>query len=60
MSALNQMEVNAIREIVCAHHMAAQKLSDYETRCQDTKIRDMFSEAAQEAKKSAKDLTDML
>ena len=60
MPNFSQTELNAIREIVMGHQVSASKLSDYAGRCQDEKLRGMFTNAAQEANKSAKQLIQML
>ena len=60
MPKLNQMELNSIREVVTAHQMTANKLNDYAGLCQDPQVKQMFTTAASEAKKSAQTLIQML
>ncbi len=60
MAQLNQMEANSIREIVEAHQTTTAKLNDYATQCQDTQIKQMFEQAAQEAQQSCQKLIQML
>ena len=60
MAGLSQMEFNAIREIAGGHLVTATKLNEYSQHCVDPQIKKMFHSAAQEAKKSAVTLTDML
>ena len=60
MPGLSQMEFNAIREIASGHLTTATKLNEYSQHCTDPTIKQMFHTAAQEAKKSAVKLTDML
>ncbi len=57
---LSQMELNSIREIVSCHQTIASKLSTYANQCQDQHIKQMFSQAAQEAQKSVQNLIQML
>lgn len=60
MANFNQSEFNSIREIAGAHQTMACKLSDYANQCQDPQIKQMFSQASESAKQSAKNLTQML
>jgi len=60
MAKLNQMELNSIREVVTSHQMAANKLTDYAGQCQDPQIKQMFTTAANDARKSAQQLIQML
>jgi len=60
MANFNQSEFNSIREIASAHQTMACKLSDYSNQCQDPHIKQMFSQAAESAKQSAQNLTQML
>ena len=60
MAKMNQMELNSIREVALCHQMAASKLTGYAAQCQDPQIKQMFSQAAGEAKKSAQNLIQML
>ena len=60
MTKMNQMELNSIREVVTAHQMTANKLTSYAGSCQDPQIKQMFTKAADEAKKSAQNLIQML
>jgi len=60
MAKLNQMELNSIREVVTTHRMTANKLCDYANQCQDSKVKQMFTQASSEAEKSAQQLISML
>ena len=60
MTNLTQMEVNSIREIVSGHQMMANKLKCYANDCQDAQIKQLFSQASQDAQKSAQTLIGML
>jgi spore coat protein CotF len=57
---LNQSELNSIREVVSSQHTTSSKLSAYANQCQDANIKQMFTQAAQEAQKSAQTLMQML
>lgn len=57
---LSTNEVNSIREVATAHLTASAKLSDYASQCQDSQIKQMFSQASQQAKQGAQDLIQML
>lgn len=57
---LTQVEVNFIREVVTSHQTMASKLSNYANQCQDSNIKQMFSQASQQAQKSAQNLIQML
>ncbi|MCL2350485.1 MAG: hypothetical protein FWC67_03285 [Defluviitaleaceae bacterium] len=60
MPGLSQMEFNAIREIAGGHIMCATKLNEYAQKCTDPQIKQMFEKAAQDSKKTARALTEML
>jgi len=60
MANLNQSELNSIRESVMGHQTMASKLKDYASQCQDTKIKQMFTQASQDAEKGAQNLLQML
>jgi len=60
MANLTQVEVNTIREVAASHQTMSCKLDDYANQCQDQNIKQMFSQAAQESKKSAQNLIQML
>lgn len=60
MPQFTQTEINAIREMVACHLTTSSKLTDYSTKCQDQQVKQMFNQAAQEAKKSAQNLINML
>ncbi|MDR1209067.1 MAG: hypothetical protein LBK41_01960 [Clostridiales bacterium] len=60
MATYSQTELNAIRETVMAHQTTTSKLNEYAGRCQDEKVRRMFTSAAQESGKAAQKLVDML
>lgn len=60
MAKLSQQELNSIREVVSSHQTMANKLSTYANQCQDQSIKQMFSQASQQAQKSAQNLIQML
>lgn len=60
MAKLNQQELNSIREVVTSHQTMSSKLSTYANQCQDPNIKQMFTQASQEASKSAQNLIQML
>ena len=60
MGNVSQMEFNAIREIAGGHITVASKLNEFAQKCNDPQIKDMFENAAQDAKKSAMTLASML
>ena len=60
MGNISQMEFNAIREIAGSHLTSASKLNEFAQKCDDPQIKNMFENAAQEAKKSAQTLASML
>ena len=60
MSNLNQCEFNSIREVVGSHITTAMKLGEYAAKCNDPQIKQMFTQGAQDARKSANQLTNML
>ena len=60
MAKLNQMELNSIREVVTSHQMCESKLTAYASQCNDPQIKQMFTQAANEAKKSAQTLIQMI
>ncbi|MBE6012389.1 hypothetical protein [Anaeropeptidivorans aminofermentans] len=60
MTNLNQMELNAIREVVGNHITSAAKLMEYAERCQDPQIKQMFHQSSMDAAKNAQDLINML
>jgi hypothetical protein len=60
MANFTQSEVNSIREVVMSHQTMASKLSTYAGQCQDAQIKQVFTQAAQEAHKSAQNLIQML
>ena len=53
-------ELNSIRELVSSHLTMASKLSTYANQCQDSNIKQMFSQASQQSKQSAQNLIQML
>ena len=60
MPNLSHSELNSIREVVSCHQNVANKLTSYASECQDQNIKRMFSQAAQETHKSAKQLIQMI
>ncbi len=60
MPMLSQVELNSIRETVTCHQAVAAKLNDYAGKCTDPQVKQMFTQAATEATKSAKNLISML
>ena len=60
MPNLNQLELSSIREVAGCHQTTACKLNNYANQCADPQIKQMFTQAAQEASKSAQKLIQML
>ncbi len=60
MPNLSQTELNAIREVVSCHQTMSSKLGTYASQCNDPQIKQMFTQASQQAKKSAQDLISMI
>lgn len=60
MPGFKQSELNSIREVVSAHQTMGTKLSSYAEQVQDPQIKQMFSQAATQAKQSAQNLIQML
>lgn len=60
MAQLSQMEFNAIREVASCHLTCSCKLSEYARACTDGVIKQMFQKAADDAKRSAQNLAQML
>jgi len=60
MPSYNQSELNSIREMVIAHQTTASKLSSYSEQCNDAHLKQMFGQAANEARQSAQNLIKML
>jgi len=57
---VNLSELNSIRESVTSHHTMAAKLSAFSNQCDDPGIKQMFSQASQQATQAAQKLTQML
>jgi len=60
MPNLSHSELNSIREVVSCHQNVSNKLQSYAGECKDQNIKRMFSQAAQEAQKSAQQLIQMI
>jgi len=60
MSNLTQSELNSIREVVTSHQNVACKLTSYAQQVQDPHIKQMFDKGAQDARKNAMDLINMI
>ncbi|MCL2566031.1 MAG: hypothetical protein FWE24_09530 [Defluviitaleaceae bacterium] len=60
MSNLTQQELNSIREVVTAHQNVASKLDSYAQNVNDPAIRQMFDKGAQDARKNAMDLINLI
>ena len=60
MPNLSQMEFNAIREVTGCHITCANKLNEYAQQCNDSQVKQMFQQAAQNCQKSAQTLSQML
>ncbi len=57
---INQMELQNLREIVSSHKLMSTKLNEYASMCQDTQIKQMFSQGAQDANTTAQNLTQSI
>jgi len=60
MQGLKQSELNWIREVVSAHSMTASKLGTYAGQVQDPQIKQMFTQASNQARQAAQNLLQML
>ena len=60
MSNFSQSELNSIREMVVCHQTASAKLAGYSQQCQDAQIKQMFSQASNQAQTAAQNLLQML
>ena len=60
MSNVNLSELNSIRECVTSHQTIAAKLNAFSGQCTDPAIKQMFTQASQQAHQSAQKLTQML
>lgn len=60
MANLTQMEMNSIRESVCAHITMSNKLSSYANKVNDSEVKQMFKNASTHAEESAEKLLQML
>ena len=60
MPNLNQSEFNSIREVASCHITTAMKLEEYASKCNDPQIRQMFTQSANDARRGAHQLTNML
>lgn len=57
---INQMELQNLREIVSSHKLMSTKLNEYASMCQDTQLKQMFSQGAQDANTTAQNLTQSI
>ena len=60
MSNLTQQELSSIREVVTSHQNVACKLDSYAQNVHDPQLRQMFDKGAQDARKNAMDLINMI
>lgn len=60
LSNLTQVEINSIRESVCAHITVSSKLSSYANKISDSDIKQMFKTASTKADDTANKLIQML
>lgn len=60
MANLSQSEVNSIREVVTGHQTMCAKIGSYASQCQDPQIKQMFTNASQQAGQAAQKLLQML
>lgn len=60
LNQINQMELQNLREIVSCHKLMSTKLNKYASMCQDTQIKQMFSQGAQDANTTAQNLTQSI
>lgn len=60
LSNVSQQELQSIRHIVDSHKIMVSKLNDYASKCQDSQIKQMFTQAAQSAQTTVQQLTNKL
>ena len=57
---LSQQELQNLRHIIDGHKTMVAKLNDYASRCKDSQIKQMFSQAAQSAQTTVQQFTNKL
>ena len=57
---ISQQELQNLRHLIDNHKTMVAKLSDYASKCQDTQIKQMFTQAAQSAQTTVQQLTNKL
>lgn len=60
LNQVTQMELQSIRHIAGAHKLMSSKFSCYADQCQDAQIKQMFTQAGQDAQITAQSLTNSL
>ena len=60
MANLTGTELNSIREVVTSHQNIASKLDSYSQSVNCPQLRQMFDKGAQDARKNAMDLINMI
>ena len=60
MPNLTQQELSSIREVVSSHQNVACKLDTYAQSISDPQLKQMFDKGAQDARKNAMDLINMI
>jgi len=60
MGNLSQQELSSIREVVTSHQNVATKLDSYAQHVSDPALRQMFDKGAQDARRNAMDLINMI
>ncbi|MDQ2086615.1 hypothetical protein RBH29_09285 [Herbivorax sp. ANBcel31] len=60
MSQLNQIELQNLRHLIGSHEMTFKKLSDYASQCQDSQVKQVFQQSAQDAKSTKDQLMTFL
>ena len=56
LNQINQLELQNLREIISSHKLMNTKLNEYASMCQDTQLKQMFSQGAQDANTTAQNL----
>ncbi|WIV11474.1 hypothetical protein [Proteiniborus sp. MB09-C3] len=56
LTQINQAELQNLSEIISNHKLMTTKLYEYASMCQDTQLKQMFSQGAQDANTTAQNL----
>lgn len=56
LAQINQMELQNLTKIISSHKLITTKLYEYASMCQDTQLKQMFNQGAQDANTTAQNL----